>query len=125
MVMRTNRQRKDLHTVPDDRMTKTELVRTVSQKTGVDTPTVRAVYTAIVEEIISVVRRGGTVMLTGFGRFYRLRKAGHAVQFIKSGKSRIKGYDVLKFSASSTLNRSLSASHDDNEEDENDCDVAV
>lgn len=110
--------------VANNRMTKTELMHAVSRKTGVDLPTVRAVYTAIVEEIVSTVRDGGVVMLTGFGRFYRLHKAGHAVQFMKSGTGRVKGYDVLKFSASSTLNRSLTDDEDD-ESDEESLDPAV
>ena len=85
----------------DTRMTKTKLIQTVSKRTGIDSATVRAVYAAIVDEIITTTRSGRSVMLTGFGRFYRLHKAGHT--------GAVPGYDVLKFSASSTLNRSLTS----------------
>lgn len=91
----------------DTRMTKTKLIQAVSKRTGIDAATVRAVYAAIVDEIITTTRSGRSVMLTGFGRFYRLHKAGHTVQFTKSGTGAVPGYDVLKFSASSMLNRSL------------------
>jgi bacterial DNA-binding protein len=93
----------------DTRMTKTKLIQAVSKHTGIDSATVRAVYAAIVDEIIMTTRSGRSVMLTGFGRFYRLHKAGHTVQFTKSGTGEVPGYDVLKFSASSTLNRSLTS----------------
>lgn len=101
--------------VDHDRMTKTKLMRAVSKRTGIDIATVRAVYTALVDEIITTTRSGRSVMLTGFGRFYHLHKAGHTVQFTKSGTGVVPGYDVLKFSASSTLNRSLT--HGDRSED--------
>ena len=102
-----------------DRMTKTKLIQAVSKHTGIDSATVRAVYAAIIDEIITTVRSGRSVMLTGFGRFYRLHKAGHTVQFTKSGTGAVPGYDVLKFSASPTLNRSLT--HGDRSEDSADC----
>ena len=109
-----NRKNTKNEVVDHNRMTKTKLIRAVSKRTGVDAATVRAVYAAIVDEIITTTRSGRSVMLTGFGRFYRLHKAGHTVQFTKSGTGEVPGYDVLKFSASSTLNRSLT--HDDNNE---------
>ena len=99
--------RKNVRVDDDARMTKTKLIQAVSKRTGIDSATVRAVYAAIVDEIITTTRSGRSVMLTGFGRFYRLHKAGHTVQFTKSGA--VPGYDVLKFSASSTLNRSLTS----------------
>lgn len=102
-----NRKNTKSEVVDHDRMTKTKLMRAVSKRTGIDIATVRAVYTALVDEIITTTRSGRSVMLTGFGRFYRLHKAGHTVQFTKSGTGVVPGYDVLKFSASSTLNRSL------------------
>ena len=104
---------KKVRVAADARMTKTKLIQTVSKRTGIDSATVRAVYAAIVNEIITTTRSGRSVMLTGFGRFYRLHKAGHTVQFTKSGTGAVPGYDVLKFSASSTLNRSLTASDSD------------
>lgn len=100
----------------DTRMTKTKLIQAVSKRTGIDSATVRAVYAALVDEIITTTRSGRSVMLTGFGRFYRLHKAGHTVQFTKSGTGAVPGYDVLKFSASSTLNRSLTS--ESNESDD-------
>ena len=114
-----NRKNTKNEAVDHDRMTKTKLMRAVSKRTGIDIATVRAVYTALVDEIITTTRSGRSVMLTGFGRFYRLHKAGHAVQFTKSGTGEVAGYDVLKFSASSTLNRSLT--HGDRSEDSVDC----
>lgn len=100
----------------DGRLTKTKFLHRVSHRTHVDIATVRAVYGALIDEIIETVRSGGSVMLTGFGRFYRLHKHGHAVQFTKSGSGRVPDYDVLKFSASLTLNRSLTASDDHGED---------
>lgn len=114
-----NRKNTKNEAVDHDRMTKTKLIQTVSKRTGIDIATVRAVYTALVDEIITTTRSGRSVMLTGFGRFYRLHKAGHTVQFTKSGTGVVPGYDVLKFSASSTLNRSLT--HGDRSEDSADC----
>lgn len=114
-----NRKNTKNETVDHDRMTKTKLMRAVSKRTGIDSATVRAVYAAIVDEIITTTRSGRSVMLTGFGRFYRLHKAGHTVQFTKSGTGAVPGYDVLKFSASSALNRSLT--HGDRSEDSADC----
>ena len=104
---------KNMRVDDDTRMTKTKLIQAVSKRTGIDSATVRAVYAAIVDEIITTTRSGRSVMLTGFGRFYRLHKAGHTVQFTKSGTGAVPGYDVLKFSASSTLNRSLTVSDSD------------
>lgn len=110
-----NRKNTKNEAVDYDRMTKTKLMWAVSKRTGIDIATVRAVYTALVDEIITTTRSDRSVMLTGFGRFYRLHKAGHTVQFTKSGAGVVPGYDVLKFSASSTLNRSLT--HGDRSED--------
>ena len=107
---------KNVRVDDDTRMTKTKLMRAVSKRTGIDIATVRAVYAAIVDEIITTTRSGRSVMLTGFGRFYRLHKAGHTVQFTKSGTGEVPGYDVLKFSASSTLNRSLTTSDSDDDD---------
>ena len=114
-----NRKNTKNEAVDHDRMTKTKLIQAVSKRTGIDSATVRAVYAAIVDEIITTTRSGRSVMLTGFGRFYRLHKAGHTVHFTKSGTGVVPGYDVLKFSASSTLNRSLT--HGDCSEDSADC----
>lgn len=114
-----NRKNTKNEVVDHNRMTKTKLIRAVSKRTGVDAATVRAVYAAIVDEIITTTRSGRSVMLTGFGRFYRLHKAGHTVQFTKSGTGEVPGYDVLKFSASSILNRSLT--HGDRSGDSADC----
>lgn len=108
--------KKNMRVDDTTRMTKTKLIQAVSKRTGIDVATVRAVYTAIVDEIITTTRSGRSVMLTGFGRFYRLHKAGHTVQFTKSGTGAVPGYDVLKFSASSTLNRSLTS--ESNESDD-------
>lgn len=108
---------KNVRVDDDARMTKTKLIQAVSKRTGIDAATVRAVYAAIVDEIITTIRSGRSVMLTGFGRFYRLHKAGHTVQFTKSGTGAVPGYDVLKFSASSTLNRSLTSESDSDSND--------
>lgn len=110
-----NRKNTKNEAVDHDRMTKTKLIQAVSKRTGIDIATVRAVYTALVDEIITTTRSGRSVMLTGFGRFYRLHKAGHTVQFTKSGTGVVPGYDVLKFSASSTLNRSLTTLDSDDD----------
>ena len=53
-MVKVKRQQKGQCIVSADRMTKTELMHTVSQKTGVDVQTVRVVYTAIVTFIAAI-----------------------------------------------------------------------
>lgn len=56
------------------------------------------IYDVMIDELLDVVSSGGTLMLTGFGRFYCLEHKGHKVRF---GKESVPNYPVLKFSASS------------------------
>jgi nucleoid DNA-binding protein len=58
------------------------------------------VYEALIDELLEVVSSGGSVVLTGFGRFYRQDHKGHKVRF---GKSAVSSYPVLKFSASRSV----------------------
>lgn|SRR5699024_2117074 len=59
---------------------------------------VSKIYDAMIDELLDVVSSGGSLMLTGFGRFYCLEHKGHKVRF---GKDSVPNYPVLKFSASS------------------------
>jgi nucleoid DNA-binding protein len=82
---------------------KTAFLNQVARASGVDISTVTRVYTAMINEIQSIVCDGTSLSLTGFGTFYLQKHKGHPVQF--EGKStRVPDYWVFKFSASDVLN---------------------
>lgn len=96
-----------------DRMCKRVFLSRVAKRSGVKLVTVKAVYSAMVDELLDVVRRGDSLMLTSFGKFYPQPHHGHRVQFAKDRKGDpkvIEDYMVLKFSATRDVNRSLSES---------------
>lgn len=94
-------------TKSDDRVSKREFIAEVARVAGVPVKTATAVYEAIVASLLDNVRRGVTVTLTGFGRFYGQKHKGHCVQFADGGKDVIDDYTVLKFSATRSVNKSL------------------
>lgn len=86
------------------RVSKRDFISRVSIRTGLSIRLVSEVYEAILDELRDLVRDRRTVVLTGFGRFYLQEHKGHKVRF---GKSAVKDYAVLKFSASRSMNRAL------------------
>lgn len=88
----------------DPRVTKREFISRVAQRSGKPIRVVNQVYEALIAELFDAAGRDETVVLTGFGRFYRQAHKGHKVRF---GRSRVDDYSVLKFSAARGLNRQL------------------
>lgn len=86
------------------RINKREFISRVAQRSGLSVKAVTAVYGAIIDELMEAVSCGETVVLTGFGRFYRQAHKGHKVRF---GKKDVDDYSVLKFSAARGMNRAL------------------
>lgn len=94
--------RMDLNEQP--RVSKRDFISRVSTRTGLPIRLVSTVYEGLLDELRDLVRSRRTVVLTGFGRFYLQEHKGHKVRF---GKSAVKDYSVLKFSASRSMNREL------------------
>lgn len=90
------------------RISKREFLAQVSGNSEIPLKTVTKVYEAIQDELLDTMRRGEALMLTGFGKFYRQEHKGHRVQFAEEGAKAIDDYFVLKFSATRTVNKSLS-----------------
>jgi nucleoid DNA-binding protein len=86
------------------RISKREFISLVASRSGQPIRVVSEVYESLIGELTEAVRRGDTVVLTGFGRFTRQLHKGHKVRF---GKKDVDGYSVLKFSASRSINRRL------------------
>lgn len=86
------------------RISKREFISRVAVRSGLTVRVVSDVYEALFGELGDAVASGETVVLTGFGRFYRQAHKGHKVRF---GKVDVDDYHVLKFSASRTINRQL------------------
>ncbi len=86
------------------RVSKRQFIARVAARCGVSIRTAADVYQALFSELTDAVGGGETVVLTGFGRFYRQEHKGHKVRF---GQSAVDDYYVLKFSASRSINRRL------------------
>ncbi|MFI9629310.1 HU family DNA-binding protein [Streptomyces sp. NPDC052042] len=93
-----------METAEHSRVSKREFISRVAVRSGLPVKVVGAVYTALFSELRCAVGDGETVVLTGFGRFYRQAHKGHKVRF---GKQDVGDYPVLKFSASRSVNRRL------------------
>ncbi|MER6367196.1 HU family DNA-binding protein [Streptomyces mirabilis] len=93
-----------METMTNPRVSKREFISRVATRSGLPARTVSKVYESLLGELTGAVSCGETVVLTGFGRFYRQDHKGHKVRF---GRSDVDDYVVLKFSASSTFNRRL------------------
>lgn len=92
------------------RVSKRTFLSKVAARAGVPVAVVHQVYRAMVAELLEIARRGDSLMLTGFGRFYPHRHHGHRVQFATEDDGeprRIDDYTVLKFSATRDVNKSL------------------
>ncbi|MFB7917069.1 HU family DNA-binding protein [Streptomyces sp. NPDC056061] len=86
------------------RVSKREFISRVAARSGQPAEVVEQVYGVLIGELTSAVGAGETVVLAGFGRFYRQTHKGHKVRF---GKKDVGDYLVLKFSASRVVNRGL------------------
>lgn len=86
------------------RVNKREFISRVAKRSGMSVRAASRLYEALLEELTDAAARGETVVLTGFGRFYRQDHKGHKVRF---GEDRVDDYSVLKFSASRSINRRL------------------
>ncbi|MGI8306959.1 HU family DNA-binding protein [Saccharopolyspora hattusasensis] len=86
------------------RISKREFISRVAVRSDLSIRVVSEVYEALLGELTDAVSGGETVVLTGFGRFYRQAHKGHKVRF---GKQDVDDYSVLKFSASRSINRRL------------------
>lgn len=94
------------------RANRAEVIDSIRRRTGLPATVVRTVYDAFFDEVVNQVTMGNSVMLTGFGKFYPLSKAGHSVQFKRGSggdyiDGRVDDYQVLKFSASHRLNQRI------------------
>ncbi|MEU7315505.1 HU family DNA-binding protein [Streptomyces sp. NPDC007083] len=91
-------------TTEHSRISKREFISRAAARSGLSIKDVNEAYKALFGELTDAVKGGETVMLTGFGRFYRQARKGHKVRF---GKNDVDDYSVLKFSASRSVNRGL------------------
>ncbi|WP_327357869.1 HU family DNA-binding protein [Streptomyces sp. NBC_01304] len=99
-----------METTTNPRVSKREFISRVAARSGLPARVVNNVYESLLSELTGAVSCGETVVLTSFGRFYRQDHKGHKVRF---GKSDIDDYVVLKFSASSSVNRRLGGNEDE------------
>ena len=88
------------------RMNKRAFLDTLAEKNGLSVQQVEQAYDMIIGGIVDVVRDGYRLNLMGFGSYYKQWHKGQPVQFHSTAKRR-PDYEVFKFSASNTLNRSL------------------
>ena len=93
-----------MKTTVHPRISKRGFISKVAGRSGQPIRVVSEVYESLIAELTDAVRRGDTVVLTGFGRFARQTHKGHKVRF---GKKDVDDYSVLKFSASRSINRRL------------------
>lgn len=99
-----------------ERVSKRVFLSRVARRSGHPVRVVKDVYAAMSVELLCIVRSGGSLMLTGFGKFYPQPHHGHRVQFTTGpdGEPKvIPGYRVLKFSATRGVNRSLDEGSED------------
>ena len=86
------------------RISKRAFISRVAARSDQSVRVVSEIYEALFGELTTAISSGETVVLTGFGRFYRQAHKGHKVRF---GKDDVDDYPVLKFSASRSANRRL------------------
>lgn len=84
------------------KVNKKDFLNRVSRNHAIPLDQVKDVYSAIVEELESVVCAGHELSLTGFGTFALKKHKGHPVQF-EAKTETVNDYVVLKFTASDVL----------------------
>lgn len=87
-------------------MNKRAFLETLADRHGLPIEQVEQAYDMIIGGIVDVVCDGYRLNLMGFGSYYKQKHKGQPVQFHTTVK-RLPDYEVFKFSASNTLNRSL------------------
>lgn len=90
------------------RVNKREFVKRFARRAGVPVHVASLVYEAMIEELLEIVGNGDRLTLTGFGKFYPQEHKGHRVRFADAdGKTEVDDYNVLKFSATRAVNKSV------------------
>ncbi|ROR75982.1 DNA-binding protein [Plantibacter flavus] len=90
------------------RLAKRQLLARVAHETGIPYSVATKLYEEMIAQILASVGEGIPVTLTGFGRFYAQGHKGHRVQFAdQDGSTKVNNYAVLKFSATSAVNRKV------------------
>lgn len=87
-------------------MNKNGLIEYMSEVYGISRNDAAEAYNMVISSIKDVVTRGFNLRLVGFGMFYLQKHKGNPIQFHAQNKTN-DDYLVFKFSASSTLNRSI------------------
>jgi len=86
------------------RLDKRQFIRQIAKEANLPLYVAAQAYEAFVKTLLHNVREGAQINLTGFGKFYWQRHAGHKVQFGGGPKD---DYTVLKFSATRQSNEFL------------------
>ena len=87
-------------------MNKNGLIEYMSDVYSVSRSDAADAYNMVINSIRDVVTHGFNLRLVGFGLFYLQKHKGNPIQFHAKNKTN-EDYLVFKFSASSTLNRSI------------------
>lgn len=87
-------------------MTMQEFVNAIAEKNEMTKEDAAQAYHAVINGIKEFVANGKKLQLYGFGCFYLQLHKGHKMQF-QPNKNETDDYLVLKFSASSSLNKHI------------------
>lgn len=90
----------------DNNMTMQEFVDEIEIDNGMTKEEATMAYRAVINGIKKAVANGRRLQLYGFGTFYLQLHKGHKMQF-QPTKNQTDDYLVLKFSASSSLNKHI------------------
>lgn len=96
----------------EERVNKRDYVSRVARRAGVPVRVASLVYEAAVDELLEIVGGGGRLTLTGLGKFYPQAHKGHRARTkFKEGDGgkevEVEDYAVLKFSATSSVNKGI------------------
>lgn len=83
------------------RISKRDFLREVAKDAHLPYTVTERFYESLISTLLSHVRAGEQVNLTGFGRFYWQLHGGHSVKFSPKGK--VDPYPVMRFSAAREL----------------------
>ena len=82
-------------------MTKAEIVKTISQQTGIEQPASSAVVEAFMEQVRQALIGGENVYLRGFGTFNRKHRAEKVARNIsKNTTIKVPAHDIPAFKPS-------------------------
>ena len=89
-------------------MTKDELVTMMAEKTGLNKTQTAATLEAFTDSVTSILSKGGSVTLTGFGAFAVSKRAARQGRNPQTGASlQIPAMNVPKFKAGKSLKDSV------------------